>query len=133
YALRFSIVACIGYIIGLSLPDLLGSKVPLGNNGYWVVLTMMVILKPGFSVTKKRNYQRVLGTIIGGTIGGLILYLIPNQDVRFIFMVFFMVICYSTQRIYYFISVITMTPFVLIMFSFVSTLSSQNIIFERVI
>lgn len=133
YALRFSIVAFIGYIIGQSLPDLLGSKVPLGNHGYWVVLTIMVILKPGFSVTKKRNYQRVLGTIIGGTIGGLILYLIPNQDVRFIFMVFFMVICYSTQRIYYFISVITMTPFVLIMFSFVSTLSSQNIIFERVI
>lgn len=133
YALRFSIVAFIGYIIGQSLPDLVGSKVPLGNHGYWVVLTIMVILKPGFSVTKTRNYQRVVGTIIGGITGGLILYLIPNQDVRFIIMVFFMVICYSTQRVYYFISVVTMTPFILIMFSFLSTSSSQNIILERVI
>ncbi len=133
YALRFSIVAFIGYIIGQSLPSLVGSAVPLGNHGYWVVLTIMVILKPGFSVTKTRNYQRVVGTVIGGITGALILYLIPNQDVRFIIMVFFMVIAYSTQRIYYFISVVTMTPFVLIMFSFISSSSSQNIILERVI
>ncbi|MFD1630643.1 FUSC family protein [Pseudopedobacter beijingensis] len=125
YALRFSIVAFIGFIIGKLLP--------LGNHSYWIVLTIMVILKPGFSITKTRNYQRMVGTIIGGIAGALILYLIPNQNARFVIMVLFMITSYSTQRVYYFVSVLFMTPFILIMFSFISTNASQNIIFERVL
>src|SRR5690606_2559557 len=40
---------------------------------YWILLTILVILKPGFGLTKERNLQRLIGTIIGGIIGGIIL------------------------------------------------------------
>src|SRR5690606_21144386 len=105
YALRLSIVSLVGLFIGHLLP--------VGHHSYWIVLTIMVILKPGFSTTKERNYQRVIGTIAGGILGAGILYFIPNKDVLFVLMVIFMIITYSTQRTHYFICVLFMTPFIL--------------------
>lgn len=125
YALRLAIVCLIGYIVG--------NLLPVGHHSYWIILTIMVILKPGFSTTKQRNYERAIGTIIGGVSGGLLLYFIRDENARFIIMVLFMIITYSTQRVLYFISVIFMTPFVLILFSFIGTTADENIALERVL
>lgn len=125
YALRLAIVAFIGFMVGNFLP--------VGHHSYWIILTIMVILKPGFSTTKQRNYERVIGTIIGGVSGALILYFIHDENARFILMVLFMIITYSTQRVFYFISVIFVTPFILILFSFIGTTADENIAIERVL
>lgn len=125
YALRLAIVAFIGYMVGNFLP--------VGHHSYWIVLTIMVILKPGFSMTKQRNYERAIGTIIGGVSGALLLFFIRDENARFILMVLFMIITYSTQRVFYFISVIFMTPFILILFSFIGTTADENIAMERVL
>lgn len=125
YALRLAIVCFIGFLVG--------NLLPVGHHSYWIILTIMVILKPGFSTTKKRNYERAIGTIIGGISGGLLLYFIDDENARFIMMVIFMIITYSTQRVFYFISVIFMTPFILILFSFIGTTADENIALERVI
>lgn len=125
YALRLAIVLFTGYIIG--------NLMPVGHHSYWIILTILVILKPGFSMTKQRNYQRALGTIIGGVSGALLLYFIRDENARFIFMVLFMITAYSTQRVFYFISVIFMTPFILILFSFIGGTTDANIALERVL
>lgn len=125
FALRLSIVCLIGLFAGYLLP--------VGHHSYWIILTIMVILKPGFSTTKERNYQRVVGTIIGGIIGSLVLYFIPNENIRFIIMVISMIITYSTLRSHYFTSVLFMTPFILIFFSFISNGNGESIAIERII
>lgn len=125
FSLRLAIVALIGFIIG--------KLMPVGHHGYWIILTILVILKPGFSTTKQRNYERVIGTIIGGISGALLLYFIPDENILFVLMVIFMLITYSLQRIKYFISVLFMTPFILILFSFISTTVNENIAVERII
>lgn len=125
YALRLAIVAFIGYLVG--------NLLPVGHHSYWIILTIMVILKPGFSMTKQRNYERAIGTIIGGVSGALMLYFIHDENARFVLMVLFMIITYSTQRVFYFISVIFMTPFILILFSFIGTTADENIAMERVL
>lgn len=108
HALRVSLVCLVGFIAAKTLS--------LGHHSYWVLLTIIVILKPGYSLSKQRNYQRLLGTIAGGVIGVLILIFIPNGDVQFAFMVVFMIGAYSFQRLNYIVSVIFMTPYVLILF-----------------
>jgi uncharacterized membrane protein YccC len=90
----------------------------LGHHSYWVLLTIIVILKPGFSLSKQRNYQRLTGTVAGGVIGILILKFIPNRDAEFIFLVVLMLGTYSFSRLNYVVSVIFMTPYVLILFKF---------------
>jgi YccS/YhfK family integral membrane protein len=104
-----------------------------GPHSYWILLTIIVILKPGFSLTKKRNYERVIGTISGGVIGLLILWFFPGAGARFAFLVVFMLLSYSFIRIRYVVSVLFMTPYILIVFSFTTTYNDVTVTWERII
>jgi uncharacterized membrane protein (TIGR01666 family) len=108
HALRVSLVCLIGYVTAKNFA--------LGHHSYWVLLTIIVILKPGFSISKQRNYQRLIGTIAGGVIGIVILKFIPDKGAQFIFLVVLMMGTYSFLRLNYVVSVIFMTPYVLILF-----------------
>ncbi|MDB5132338.1 MAG: hypothetical protein JWR02_2087 [Mucilaginibacter sp.] len=122
HALRVSLVCLIGFIMG--------KTVALGHHSYWILLTIIVILKPGFSLSKQRNYQRLVGTIAGGIIGILILKFIPERNAQFVFLVVLMMGTYSFIRLNYVVSVIFMTPYVLILFKFlgVGVLVEERII-----
>jgi uncharacterized membrane protein (TIGR01666 family) len=124
HALRVSLVCVIGFITA--------KTISLGHHSYWVLLTIIVILKPGFSLSKQRNYQRLIGTIGGGLFGVLILTLIPDKTIQFIFMIVFMIGTYSFTRLNYVVSVIFMTPYVLILFKFLGV-GHLNLAEERII
>jgi len=124
HALRVSLVCVIGFTIA--------KLFALGHHSYWVLLTIIVILKPGFSLSKQRNYQRLIGTIAGGVIGILVLTLIKNTDAQFVFFIIFMLGTYSFTRLNYVVSVIFMTPYVLILFKFLGV-GHLNLAEERII
>jgi uncharacterized membrane protein YccC len=46
---------------------------PYAAHSYWIVLTIVIILKPSFSMTKQRRSDRIIGTIIGCVITALII------------------------------------------------------------
>ena len=123
HSLRVAIVCVLGYLV---------SKVLGGTHSYWVLLTIVVILKPAFSLTKERNYQRLIGTFVGGLAGALILFFVEVPTQRFFFMLFFMIGAYSFQRLNYVVSVLFMTPFILIMLSFLG-FGDLAIVKERII
>jgi uncharacterized membrane protein (TIGR01666 family) len=122
HALRVSLVCVVGFI--------LGKTVAMGHHSYWILLTIIVILKPGFSLSKQRNYQRLIGTVAGGIVGIAILKFIPDKDVQFILLVILMIGTYSFLRLNYVVSVIFMTPYVLILFKF---LGVGIVVKERII
>lgn len=126
HALRVAIVISATFLI-LNL-----GFVDVGNMGsYWILLTIMVILKPGFALTKERNFQRLLGTVIGGIIGAIILITIQSEIIRFGLLVFFFLIAYSLFRVNYIMAVMFMTPYVLIMLSF-SGVNTFEVAKERI-
>lgn len=110
HALRVALVCGIGFI--------LAKTVATGYHSYWILLTIIVILKPGFSFTRQRNFERLTGTVVGGAIGIFILFLIPDKTAQFLIMLVLMLLTYSFLRLNYIVSVIFMTPYVLIAFSF---------------
>ncbi len=113
HALRMGIVMSLTYLI-LNL-----NFFNIGQMGsFWVLLTIMVILKPGFGLTKERNVQRLMGTVIGGIIGAIILMTIHSEVIRFILLIFFFLTAYSLFRVNYIMAVLFMTPYVMIMLSF---------------
>jgi uncharacterized membrane protein (TIGR01666 family) len=124
HALRVALVCLIGFITAKTVAQ--------GHHSYWVLLTIIVILKPGFSLSKQRNYQRLIGTIGGGAIGILILSFIPDTTAQFIFLMIFMIGAYSFQRLNYVVSVIFMTPYVLILFKFLGV-GLLNVAQERIL
>lgn len=123
HALRISIATLIGFIISLLFPV---------GHSYWILLTIIVILKPAYSLTKKRNYQRLAGTVLGAFIGLLILYFIKDKQVLFVMMLLMMIGTYSLLRINYMISVVFMTPYILLLFHLLSNASFKTIIEDRV-
>ena len=124
HAVRVSIATLLGFIVSQFFPV---------GHSYWILLTIIVILKPAYSLTKKRNYERLIGTILGAAVGLVILYFIQSNDVLFVVMLLLMIGTYSLMRTNYMISVIFMTPYILLLFHLLNTASFQTIIADRVI
>ena len=122
HALRMLVASFIGFLITETLP---------GHHSYWVLMTITYMLKPAFSLTKQRNGQRVLGTLLGGVLGALVLWLLPDRLVLLALMVGFMVVSFSFVRLNYLVTVTFMTPFVLILFSFLG-LGYVRVVQERI-
>ncbi len=124
HALRLSIVMSIGYLIA--------NFFEFGNHSYWILLTIGVILKPGFSLSKKRVFQRLTGTFIGGIGGVIIIILIQDPTIRFFILLLLMVMSFSLIRKNYILSVMFMTPYLLILFAFLGV-DTMEVAQERVI
>lgn len=123
HAVRTSIATIIGFIISLLLPV---------GHSYWILLTIVVILKPAYSLTRKRNYERLTGTICGAAVGLVILYFIKDNSILFAIMLLLMIGTYSLLRTHYMISVIFMTPYILLLFHLLSNTNFETIIIDRV-
>ena len=65
HALRLVFAILTGMIIGqvFELPQT-----------YWILLTILVIMRPAYSLTKLRSKQRTLGTLFGAALAGIIIY-----------------------------------------------------------
>lgn len=124
HALRFSIVMVMGFLIANSFE--------FGNHSYWILLTIGVILKPGFSLSKKRIFQRLTGTFIGGIGGVIIIILVQDPTARFFILLLLMVMSFSLTHKNYILSVIFMTPYLIILFAFLG-IDTMQVAQERVI
>jgi uncharacterized membrane protein YccC len=103
-----------------------------GEHDYWILMTVTIMLKPGFSLTRQRNIERILGTLAGGALGAAVLWLLPWTDAQFAVLVLFMVVAYSFQRTMYLVTVVFLTAFLLILFSFLG-LNYIGVVEERII
>lgn len=110
HSLRMMITFAAGFIVSKLLPN--------GQHSYWILLTILVILKPGFSLTKQRNFQRFTGTVVGGAIGIVLLAFIHDRTLLFGMIIFFMIGTYTFQRLNYITMVIFLTPYILMLFYF---------------
>ena len=103
-----------------------------GAHSYWILLTATVLLKPGFSLTRQRNEQRVLGTLGGGLLGLAVLAAVGSDDGRFAVLVVFAVVAYSFQRLRYVVFVVFLTAYLIIMYGLLK-FAYLNVLQERVV
>lgn len=124
YSLRVSLTLLAGYLMLRFLP--------FGHN-YWILLTILVILKPAYSLTKERNIQRLLGTFIGIVAGAIVLFCIKNEYLLIVIMIFAMVGAYSFMRVNYLPFVALMTIYLLISFYLMKTSDFNKLMIDRLI
>ncbi len=122
HSLRVAVVMLIGFVVAKSF---------VFTHSYWILLTILVISKPGYTLTKQRNYQRLIGTVIGALIGMLVVVYIKDKNVLFVILLICMIGSYSFQRKNYVVSVLFMTPYILILFDFLG-MGSISIARERI-
>jgi uncharacterized membrane protein YccC len=124
YAIRLTLAMVIGYVVSLFLAV---------SHAYWVLLTVVTILKPVYNVTRRRNIQRVIGTL-GGVLGAsLILFIVSNNTVIMILLITCMLLAYSFLRINYLAFVIFLTIYLVITFHFLNPVEFKNLIGERLV
>lgn len=109
HSLRVTVVMLLGFVV---------AEILNFSHSYWILLTILVISKPGFSLTKERNYQRLIGTTVGAFIGMGVLTYIDDRHTLFFILLICMIGSYSFQRKNYVVSVLFMTPYILILFDF---------------
>ncbi|NIE65116.1 FUSC family membrane protein [Burkholderia sp. Ax-1719] len=123
HALRVTIAVAAGFWLGRLLPL---------TNAYWIVMTTIIILKPGYSLTRQRNAQRIVGTLIGCVASIALILLVKQPLVLLVSMFAAMVMSYSLLLFNYTASVVFTSAYVLLMFHLLAP-GSMRIIGERAI
>lgn len=90
HALRLAVVVLIGFAIGKTFSM---------QNPYWILLTIIIIMRPSFGLTKSRSIQRVVGTLIGATIAAIIILVTQNTIVYAIIAVISLPLAYSLVQL----------------------------------
>ncbi|AMJ67021.1 FUSC family membrane protein [Hymenobacter sp. PAMC 26628] len=125
---RHSLRVLVASVVAFAVAELLWH----GAHSYWILLTATVLLKPGFSLTRQRNEQRVLGTLGGGLLGLAVLAAVSSNDVRFAVLVVFAIVAYSFQRLNYVVFVVFLTAYLIIMYGLLK-FEYLDVLQERVI
>ena len=107
HAIRLAVVAALGVIIDQA------SGLP---HGYWIVLTVLIVLRPDYSSTIYRGFQRAVGTVIGAGLGvatALLLHVGPAALVAAVGVT--MTIAYATVAVNYLLFAVFLTDFVVLL------------------
>src|SRR5471032_2171004 len=95
-------------------------------------MTTVIILKPGYSLTKQRNGQRIIGTLIGCAASIVLMHFVKEPHILLIVMFASMVMSYSLLLFNYTASVVFTSSYVLLMFHLLAP-GGMRLIGERAI
>lgn len=122
HSIRIVLALLIGYLF--SKLEFLG----IGHS-YWILITIMAIMRPAYSTTKHRNLLRFYGTLVGALVAYLLLLVVSNVAVLFGFLMVTMILCFSFLKANYFWAVFFMTIYIFLSFNFLSP-GNVNMIFK---
>jgi uncharacterized membrane protein YccC len=111
HSLRLTITTIIGFLIG-NLLEL--------QQSYWILLTIIVIMRPSYSLTKDRVKSRVIGTILGALIGVAIVLLTQNTIIYASIALLSLVIGFSLIKQNYRNGAAFITLYVIFMYALIS-------------
>ena len=106
FAMRLAILCLFGYLITIWFH--------FGKYGYWLLLTIVIVARPRFGLTWKRNIQRLSGTLVGVLIGLVLVNTIHHQAILLFLSALFLLGFFTFNRIKYALSVMCITPMVII-------------------
>jgi uncharacterized membrane protein YccC len=123
-AIRLTVALLIGYIVSLFFS--------VGHN-YWILLTIVTIIKPSYSITKARNIKRLGGTLLGIAVGFTIIYFTKNNTALFLIMMLVMIISYAVLKLNYFLASFGITIYVLISSYFLAPTAFDMVLKDRIL
>ena len=97
--------------------------------GYWIPLTVVLILKPDFTATFARGFARIAGTLIGALfVTALVVYAHPSLDILIALAILFAASGYVAFSVNYALYTLTITSFVIIVLSVLGAPEHQAVV-----
>lgn len=109
YALRTSVTAISGFMLGI----ILGLQ-----NAYWVLLTVLVVMKPDYAVTRLRFIHRIIGTVVGAAIAYGLFLMEPSHLISLGIFGISLFIAFSFLPYIYAVSTVFFTIYIVFLYSF---------------
>ncbi|KOS06300.1 hypothetical protein AM493_09840 [Flavobacterium akiainvivens] len=123
HSLRLALTIALGLAVG-SFSDV--------QNVYWILLTIIVIMRPGYGLTKQRSYHRIAGTVLGGIIAFAILSLVHHHVIIGTLAVVCMLLGFTFTAINYWIGATFVTMYVVFLYSLL-TPNIEDVIQYRIL
>lgn len=134
YAVRVMVASAAGMMLSTLLGQMLDHYVVAGwvVHDYWVLLTILVIMKPGFVMTRQRNGWRLTGTLIGCALALLIFNRYSSPYTLLGLLLFSGILWYALIQVHFMLAAAANTVFVLLSFHFLGP-EHSFVIGERVV
>ena len=135
YAVRVAVAALLSMTVGSLLahtPMVRTLDPGMAGHSYWIILTVLIIMKPGFALTRQRNGWRLIGTLIGCGLSLVLFYLGLDPKLYLLILVACSVLGYSLIQVNYTLSAVFNTLFVLLIFHFLVP-GSNTVVGERLV
>lgn len=101
FALRISLIVLMAVIfVHLS---------PTESYGYWLPLTLIIVSRPSYGMTRKRNWERFFGTLIGLGVSWMLIKLQLTEFVQLGIAVLFLFVFFAFFFVRYWISALSIT------------------------
>src|SRR6478736_5547325 len=123
HSLRLTVTVLLGLILG---------KVFSFQNSYWIILTIVVIMRPGYGLTKARSFDRIFGTITGGIVAFGILYFVHDVNVLGLLIILCMLLGFTFSQLNYKVSAAFITMYVVFLFG-ILTPNIEDVIQYRIL
>ncbi|WP_336514416.1 FUSC family protein [Pollutibacter soli] len=124
HALRLVLAVLLGYIVSLYFPS---------DRSYWILITVLAILKPTYHLSKGRNLQRLTGTLTGAVVAIAILIVLKNSIALIAIIILCMTAAYSLMRIRYFFSSFFITVYIVIGLHLLNPGDLSTIAIDRIV
>ncbi|MDP3313147.1 FUSC family protein [Lutibacter sp.] len=92
HSLRLAVIVVIGFVVGTLFSM---------QNPYWILITIVVIMRPSFGLTKERSIQRVIGTVIGALIASVVILSTQNTVIYGVIAVISLPLAFSFIQLNY--------------------------------
>ncbi len=80
----------------------------------WLILTVLVVIKPDYALTKQRTFERVVGSVVGGLAAMLLVGHVHDIVMLDVLIVLFGVLAFSHLPRNYGVYVLFLTPFIVL-------------------
>ena len=126
HAVRITLALLLGYVVSQITVFEIGRS-------YWILITIVAIMRPAFSTTKHRNLLRLYGTIAGAVLAYLILHYVHSDALLLGILFSSMILCFTFLKNQYAYAVFFMTLYVFITFNFLNPGDINQLFKDRIL
>ncbi len=126
HAVRITLALLLGYAVSQT------NYFEIGRS-YWILITIVAIMRPAFSTTKHRNLLRLYGTAAGAVLAYFILVFVKPDAVLLGILLTSMILCFALLKNQYAWSVFFMTIYVFITFNFLTPGDINQLFIDRIL
>jgi uncharacterized membrane protein YccC len=108
HAIRYGATSTVGVALVMSLHLV---------KGYWVLITIAVVLRPYAAITLQRTVSRCGGTMLGAVIAGGVLVATERSAALIVIMFVLAMLTFSLMSLNYGLGVVFLTPMVIVLIS----------------